>query len=216
VIYLNGDAEAVQRRGTSASSTGKDIVAVDHMTSEMEGLLGRLQNVVDAMSSSLQLAASPPPALTHTLKRHTEILHDYVQEFRKTRGSVASVRERANLLSGARSSSEAARLQAAITSAPNGVAAASFEALYEERAALSGASVGADAAIQTGLNLREDLERQRATFASMVQRMESMSEGMPAVNRLIVQIRRKKKRDVLIIAGVIALLLVITFCWRML
>jgi golgi SNAP receptor complex member 1 len=185
---------------------------VDHMTSEMEKLLGCLRTVVHAMSSSLEAAPpSPPPALVHTLQRHTEILHDYVQEFRKTSRSVATVRERADLLSGTRISSEAGRVRGVAASSSNGTSSAPIDALYAERTALAGASVGADTAIQTGLSLKEDLERQRAMFASMVERMETMSEGMPAVNRLIVQIRRKKKRDLLILGGVIAVLLLVSF-----
>jgi golgi SNAP receptor complex member 1 len=180
------------------------------MTAEMDVLLGRLQVVVDGMSASLSGAAgSPPPALAHTLQRHTEILHDYTQEFRKTRGSVSSLRERAELLSGARA--EKAR-----TAAGAGALSASAEALQRERAGLGAATAGADAAVATGLSLKEDLERQRAMFASMVERMETMSEGMPAVSRLIGQIRRKKKRDLYILGGVIAVLLFITFCWRIL
>jgi golgi SNAP receptor complex member 1 len=196
----------VQRR-PGPNSAGKELASVDHMTGEMEALLSKLQRVVDAMAASLGAATSAPPqALTHTLQRHTEILHDYTQEFRKTRGSVSSVRERAELLSGASTPKQLAQ----------GESANSADALFAERASLNGARVGADAAVQTGLNIKEDLERQRALFASMVERMETMSEGMPAVNRLIGQIRRKKKRDLFILAGVIGLLLFATFSWKML
>jgi golgi SNAP receptor complex member 1 len=202
--------EAVQRR-LGTNNPGKDLASVEHMTYEMEALLAKLQRVVDAMTASLGsvvggAAPAPPPALAHTLQRHTEILHDYTQEFRKTRGSVSSIRDRAELLSGASASP--------LKSLAHGDSGASTELLYAERAALNGARVGADAAVQTGLNIKEDLERQRALFASMVERMETMSEGMPAVNRLIGQIRRKKKRDVFILAGVIGTLLFVTMTWR--
>lgn len=180
------------------------------MTGEMEVLLSRLQGVVDGMQSSLQSSSSTaPPALAHTLQRHSEILHDYTQEFRKTRGSVASIRERTDLLNGGRSE----KARAAIA---GGVVGASAESLHAERASLNSAQSGADAAVQTGLSLKEDLERQRAMFASMVERMETMSEGMPAVSRLIGQIKRKKKRDMYILGGVIAFLLFVTFSWKVL
>lgn len=196
-------------RRTNAGTNGTtDLAAVEHMTGEMEVLLSRLQGVVDGMQSSLKTSSSaPPPALAHTLQRHSEILHDYSQEFRKTRGSVTSIRERADLLNGGRSE----KARAAIA---GGALGTSTESLQAERASLSAAQSGADSAVQTGLSLKEDLERQRAMFASMVERMETMSEGMPAVNRLIGQIKRKKKRDMYILGGVIAFLLFVTFSWK--
>jgi golgi SNAP receptor complex member 1 len=184
------------------------------MTGEMESLLSRLQAVVDSMSASLAGGStSAPPALAHTLLRHTEILHDYTQEFRKTRGSVTSARDRADLLGGI---GRAERARSAAGGSGVGVGDGGVDALQAERASLSNANSGADAAVAAGQSLKEDLERQRAMFASMVERMETMSEGMPAVSRLIGQIRRKKKRDLYVIGGVVAVLAFVTFRWRVL
>ena len=185
------------------------MLAAEQMTSDMERLLARLQVVVDSMNTSLKSSpGGTSVAHSHTLQRHQEILHDYNQEFRKTRGSVASVREYAELLSGGRADHGK-------KSSPNAQGGAATEALYAERASITAASSGADTAIATGLSLKEDLERQRAMFASMVERMETMSEGLPAINRLIGQIRRKRKRDVLIVAAVVGTLCFITFTWKM-
>ena len=70
--------------------------------------------------------------------------------------------------------------------------------------------MGADNVIGVGLRVREDLEKQRGAFKGMMGRIEGMNEGLPGVNRLIAQIRRKKKRDVLIMAFVVALCLAFT------
>lgn len=178
------------------------------MTSDMEALLSRLRIVVDAMAAGVtNSGGTPAPTLQHTMQRHAEILHDYNQEFRKTRDALAASRDHADLMAGAAAAAEGGRVR----SAGGGPG---LEGLYKERAAISGATSGADTAIATGLSLKEDLERQRAMFASMVERMETMSEGLPAVNRLIGQIRRKKKRDVLIMAAVVGTLLFITFSWK--
>lgn len=180
------------------------MVVAEQMTADIEAMLSRLHTVVESMTASLH--ASSSPALTHTLQRHSEIMHDYNQEFRKTRGSISSLREHAELMAGAHADLGKAR--------SGSVPGTGTESLYAERASLAGANSGADTAIATGLSLKEDLERQRAMFASMVERMETMSEGMPAVNRLIGQIRRKKKRDVFIMAAVVSSLLFITFAWK--
>lgn len=173
------------------------------MTADMDSLLARLRAVVDAMTAN---ASGAPPTLAHTLTRHTEILHDYAQEFRKTRSTIKSHKEHAELMSGSTTPNK----MTSTSSLPG----AGMDALYAERASISAATSGADTAISTGLSLKEDLDRQRAMFASMVERMETMSEGLPAVNRLIGQIRRKKKRDVLIMASIVSVLLFITFSWK--
>lgn len=203
----NWHAIALQRRVPNGNNNNKDSLAAEQMTTDMETLLLRLQQVVDSMSSTLKAnGGTSSVAHTHTLQRHTEILHDYNQEFRKTRGSIKSMREHAELMAGARIDTAKARSL--------GASSAASDTLYAERASIASATNGADSAINSGLSLKEDLERQRAMFASMVERMETMSEGLPAVNRLIGQIRRKKKRDVLIISAVVATLLFITFSWK--
>lgn len=72
-----------------------------------------------------------------------------------------------------------------------------------------------DAALSAGAALREDLERQRQTFASMVARMDAVGERVPGINRLIGQIRRKKKRDVMVMALVVATLVFLTGLWKL-
>lgn len=198
----HGD-EAVQRRALP-----RDRALADAMTLEMESLLSRLRAVVDAMSDT-SLASTVGPTLQHTRQRHAEILHDYNQEFRKTRDAITSSRDTADLMAGV--SVDMSAGNAATMGSHVGV-----DALYKERASIAAATGGAETTIATGLNLKEDLDRQRAMFASMVERMETMSEGLPAVNRLIGQIRRKKKRDVFVMAGVVGILLFMTFSWKVL
>ncbi len=201
---------ALQRRPAATSretSLTSALSAAESSTAELEALLARLSSVVDALAAG---EGSGAPAASHahrahTVQRHSEILHDYNKEFRKTRKSVASLRDSAELFSGATVPRQS----------PPQSTMSTVDALHTERVALAGASAAADSAAGAGMSLKEDLERQRAMFASMVERMETMSEGIPAVNRLIGQIRRKKKRDVLILSAVIALLLLVTFSWKL-
>lgn len=209
LLAICGD-EAVHRRPTNER---RDASTAEAMTTDMEALLSKLSAVIEAMSSIHSTSgdgkAPSSAAYAHTLQRHSEILHDYQQEFRKTRSSFAMLRERSELLAGADRSRGPLGAQGIDNST-------GLDALYKERASISAATAGADTTIATGLSLKEDLDRQRAMFASMVERMETMSEGLPAVNRLIGQIRRKKKRDVFIIGAVISTLLFITFSWKVL
>lgn len=223
-LLANCGDEAVQRRPTHDR---RDAATAEAMTSDMEALLSKLSAVIDAMSSSIGggvgvMKGTGSAAAAHTLQRHSEILYDYQQEFRKTRNSITALSEHAELISGAngatgkKSLSTSSSSTALDGSTTNGVSSdnTGLDALYKERASISASSTGAETAIATGLSLKEDLDRQRAMFASMVERMETMSEGLPAVNRLIGQIKRKKKRDVLIVGVVISTLLFITFSWK--
>lgn len=247
-VLANCGDEAVQRRPTHDRRDAA--TTAEAMTSDMEVLLSKLSAVIDAMSSSIGVGVMKgtssnssgggnTAAASHTLQRHSEILYDYQQEFRKTRNSITTLSEHAELMSGANGKkpllstcSSSTALDGSTMNANgssgtsnNGVVVVSssvatdnnntgLDALYKERASISASSTGAETAIATGLSLKEDLDRQRAMFASMVERMETMSEGLPAVNRLIGQIKRKKKRDVLILGVVISTLLFITFSWK--
>lgn len=204
------NSAALQRRPAAVpreSSLSAALSAAEASTAELEALLARLTSVVDALAAGENSSqpSSTQAHRAHTVQRHSEILHDYNKEFRKTRKTVASLRDSAELFSGATLPRQS----------PPQAAMSAADALHSERIALAGASSAAESATGAGLSLKEDLERQRAMFASMVERMETMSEGIPAVNRLIGQIRRKKKRDVLILSAAIAVLLFATFSWKM-
>mmetsp|Transcript_29365 Transcript_29365/g.113744 ORF Transcript_29365/g.113744 Transcript_29365/m.113744 type:complete len:86 (-) Transcript_29365:1522-1779(-) len=58
---------------------------MEHVAMEIETLLARLTDVVEAMEAYLasNAAASGNPTMAHTLERHSEILNDYKREFRK-------------------------------------------------------------------------------------------------------------------------------------
>lgn len=190
----NGDDAGIQRRGGSREI----VMGVDEMTRDLEGLLDGLSSVVDGMGRVVS------DGNRHIVQRHVEIAQDYRGEFRKTRVGIAGSRKHGELMGGATTGSAGGI----------GTGVSNVGSVFMERASITAANNGADVAIATGVSLKEDLDRQRALFASMVERMESMSEGLPGVNRLIGQIRRKKRRDGVIFATVIATLLLITFCWR--
>lgn len=192
-------------RGNAAGGDASDAPgAADHMAIELEALLVRLSETVDAMGRALHAASAPPaPSMTHILERHNEILNDYKNEFRKAKGSLLSAKEHQDLLSSVRQDM-----------VKRGLVAGANGDVYAERTAIAGATSAADGAMNQGLSLREELERQRAMFASMVDRMEAVGESVPSINRLIGQIRRKRKRDVYIFAAVVATFTFITIIWK--
>lgn len=178
----------------------------------MEGLLARLAAAVDAMSRAQSATGAAAVgggggASRHAVARHADILRDYTSEFRRTQRALVAAREAADGLAGARAE--------LLGGGGGGGTSAVAGGLYAERSSLSAASAGADAALSAGAALREDLERQRQTFASMVARMDAVGERVPGINRLIGQIRRKKKRDVMVMALVVATLVFLTGLWKL-
>lgn len=177
--------------------------AVEHVAMEIESLLARLTEVVEAMEVYMasNTSVSGNPTMVHTLERHSEILNDYKREYRKKKvrkgfmsrcvhlrsvpclrvcrwmrfmelrmlswalvslwflqGSLSLVREQNELLSAARLKEKSG-------------ATTGHEALYAERNSAIGATSAVDSALAQGTSLREQLEHQRAMFASMMQRV---------------------------------------------
>ncbi|KAK1858487.1 hypothetical protein I4F81_001089 [Pyropia yezoensis] len=195
----------------NGNATSDGFAAAEHICTEVEGLLSRLAAAVDAMSRAQSATGSSAVgvgggASRHMVARHADILRDYTTEFQRTQRALVASREAADGLACAR---------AELLGGGGGGAAAVAGGLYAERSSLSAASTGADAALNAGAALREDLERQRQTFASMVARMDAVGERVPGINRLIRQIRRKKKRDVMVMALVVATLVFLTGLWKL-
>jgi len=206
----------IQRRHGS-DGNGSAAAGAEVMGMELEHLIERLAEVIEAMGDSAAASAIPStiaaggadsngatsmPTSSHMYQRHSEILNDYRNEFRRTKKLMVMVKEKNDLV------------VPAFKRPASAAGVANADALYAERAALIGASSGVDTSIEKGVSLRDELERQRQNFASMMGRMEEASSKVPTLNRIIGQIKRKKKRDIIIFAGVIVVLTLVTVIWK--
>eukprot|EP00871_Galdieria_phlegrea_P000125 jgi/Galph1/1112/GphlegSOOS_G5855.1 len=194
-------------QGTKPMSSGnKSFVSEEYkISSEIEQLLRKLGQVNESMGRFLASSSATSLSQSHALQRHQEILSDYIQEFRKVKATLRNMVEKQELLETSQRNS--------VPASPNLSSQEGF--LLKERNAISNSDRGADLAINQGLAVKEDLARQRQVFASMVSRMEHVSERLPRLNRLIGQIRRRKRRDLIILCCVMSLLMVVTLFWRM-
>jgi Golgi SNAP receptor complex protein 1 len=95
------DAEMVQFGRLDLSEPGLSS-AFDVRGREIEAMLNRLQEVNDQMSRQASTATGPAASTMHVLQRHREILHDFMQEFSKTKSNLKSADERQQLLSSVR------------------------------------------------------------------------------------------------------------------
>ncbi|CAN8075682.1 unnamed protein product [Agarophyton chilense] len=87
--------DGMQRRNTSTKDCAQ-------MTNEMEQVLKQLSQTIQTMRDMVQQQSKTKISSTssHTLQRHTEILRDYTQEFKKTTSMIGAHREHAELLQG--------------------------------------------------------------------------------------------------------------------
>ncbi|KEH29129.1 SNAP receptor complex protein [Medicago truncatula] len=71
------------------------------MEMEIQSLLEKLLDINDSMSRCAA-SAGPATSVTQKLARHRDILHEFTQEFRRTKGNINSMKEHAELLGSVR------------------------------------------------------------------------------------------------------------------
>ncbi|KAG7282522.1 hypothetical protein CRUP_020237 [Coryphaenoides rupestris] len=175
------------RRGDSSDTTpllnnSSQDRMFDTMSVELEQLLAKLTGVNDKMAeyTSTPGAASLNAALMHTLQRHRDILQDYTNEFHKTKGNFLAIREREDLLGTYKSGS--------------GVNNRRTELFLKEHEHLRNSDRLMDDTI------RIPIAQQSYTRLRFKMRR---THRFPAINNLIQRVNLRKRRDSLILGGVI-------------
>uniref|UniRef100_A0A3B5LEM9 Golgi SNAP receptor complex member 1 n=1 Tax=Xiphophorus couchianus TaxID=32473 RepID=A0A3B5LEM9_9TELE len=170
------------------------------MTSEVEQLLSKLSTVNDKMAEYTNTpgALSHNAALRHTFQRHRDILQDYTHEFHKTKSNFLSLREREDLLGSVRRDIESYK-------SSSGVNNRRSELFLKEHEHLRNIAMAT----------KENITFQRGMLKSIQTRVTTLANRFPAINSLIQKIDLRKRRDSLILGGVIGictiLLLLYTF-----
>ncbi|PNJ34434.1 GOSR1 isoform 8 [Pongo abelii] len=156
------------------------------MAIEIEQLLARLTGVNDKMAEYTNSAGVPSlnAALMHTLQRHRDILQDYTHEFHKTKANFMSIRERENLMGSVRKDIDG-----------SGVNNRRTELFLKEH----------DHLRNIAMATKENMTSQRGMLKSIHSKMNTLANRFPAVNSLIQRINLRKRRDSLILGGVIGI-----------
>lgn len=177
--------------GTSASS-GRETPAL--LQRDIEQLLSQLGEVNDKMSRGMGegggLAAS-----MHVLQRHREILHDFTQEFNKTRANLRASDERDQLLSSVQQDIRDARKSAG----------SGQDVLLRERNALQNTNRMTDDLVGQATAQLGALNEQRSTFGGIGSKLTEIAAASPQINAMIGYLARRKKRDKLVLGAVIGL-----------
>uniref|UniRef100_A0A2I3G0P2 Golgi SNAP receptor complex member 1 n=1 Tax=Nomascus leucogenys TaxID=61853 RepID=A0A2I3G0P2_NOMLE len=156
------------------------------MAIEIEQLLARLTGVNDKMAEYTNSAGVPSlnAALMYTLQRHRDILQDYTHEFHKTKANFMAIRERENLMGSVRKDIDG-----------SGVNNRRTELFLKEH----------DHLRNIAMATKENMTSQRGMLKSIHSKMNTLANRFPAVNSLIQRINLRKRRDSLILGGVIGI-----------
>ncbi|ERM94733.1 Golgi SNAP receptor complex member 1-2 [Amborella trichopoda] len=164
------------------------------MEMEIQSLLEKLLDTNDAMSRCAASAA-PTTSINQKLARHRDILHEYMQEFKRTKGNINSMREHADLLNSVRD--DISEYKASGSMSPR-------ISLLRERAAIHGSISHMEEVISQAQSTKAVLSSQRTLFADVQGKVKQLSDKFPIIRGLLGAIRRKRSRDTLILSAVIA------------
>uniref|UniRef100_A0A4W5PXL2 Golgi SNAP receptor complex member 1 n=1 Tax=Hucho hucho TaxID=62062 RepID=A0A4W5PXL2_9TELE len=192
------------RRGDSNSDTAPLLNnstqdrMFETMSVEIEQLLAKLTGVNDKMAeyTSTPGVTSLNAALMHTLQRHRDILQDYTHEFHKTKANFLAIREREDLLGSVRKDIETYK-------SGSGVNNRRTELFLKEHEHLRNSDRLMDDTISIAMATKENMTSQRGLLKSIQSRVNTLANRFPAINNLIQRLNLRKRRDSLILGGVI-------------
>ncbi|XP_064612163.1 Golgi SNAP receptor complex member 1-like isoform X2 [Liolophura sinensis] len=170
----------------------------DTMGMEIEQLLARLTETNDKMaeySQSISLTA-PNAALLHTLQRHRDILQDYSHEFQKTKANIAALQEREDLLGSVRRDINAYKNSSGLNRRT--------ELYLKEHEHIRNSERLVDEQISIAMATKENLQAQKGFLGTISQKVNAISNRFPVINSLMQRINIRKRRDSIILGGVIA------------
>ncbi|XP_014069896.2 Golgi SNAP receptor complex member 1 isoform X1 [Salmo salar] len=192
------------RRGDSNSDTAPLLNnstqdrMFETMSVEIEQLLAKLTGVNDKMAeyTSTPGVTSLNAALMHTLQRHRDILQDYTHEFHKTKANFLAIREREDLLGSVRKDIETYK-------SGSGVNNRRTELFLKEHEHLRNSDRLMDDTISIAMATKENMTSQRGLLKSIQSRVNTLANRFPAINNLVQRLNLRKRRDSLILGGVI-------------
>uniref|UniRef100_A0ABK0LMK8 Golgi SNAP receptor complex member 1 n=1 Tax=Rattus norvegicus TaxID=10116 RepID=A0ABK0LMK8_RAT len=169
------------------------------MAIEIEQLLARLTGVNDKMAEYTHSAGVPSlnAALMHTLQRHRDILQDYTHEFHKTKANFMAIRERENLMGSVRKDIESYKSGSGVNNRRTELFLKEHDHLRNQIFSFLPSSIA--------MATKENMTSQRGMLKSIHSKMNTLANRFPAVNSLIQRINLRKRRDSLILGGVIGI-----------
>mmetsp|Transcript_6592 Transcript_6592/g.13598 ORF Transcript_6592/g.13598 Transcript_6592/m.13598 type:complete len:231 (+) Transcript_6592:265-957(+) len=182
---------SMTEQGTAASLSWDEEATLQQ---EIQRLLNHLQDLITGRLAQ----ASRSPSQKAVVNRYREILLDLRGELEKSRQTVRRAAERRELLQGASST--------AIQSGND----PAMDHLLRERNYINNSMNAAGNVIDQAEAVRTDLRFQGRSLRNTQGLLGALTTNIPGLNTLVEQIRRKRSRDDMIVAGVIATCILFT------
>lgn len=172
----------------------KDDLILESMTSDIQQQLLKLSEINQLMSE-VSSGQAQSTALQHTLQRHHDILHDYTAEFQKTRNHLQSKKEREDLLGSVKRDIDAYKHDSGRNRRT--------ELYLKENEHLKSSDRLVDDQISIAMETKEHIMAQRDTMKRIQSRVNDLASRFPVINSVVQRINIKKKRDAIVVGGVI-------------
>lgn len=203
----SGTAARSDALGNAFETCGRVEMEIDRLRGINEDMARTLKRDEErAMSASASVSTTTNAgsvnggeyrdARTHTLQRHREVLSEYAGELRRLRRDAEDEAGRDALLGGASRRGGGGG---------GGGDDESMEArLIRERARVAGSTSAVDDIIGVAQNTARELFAQRGALQNAGAKLMSMTNRVPVLNNLILAIKKKKNKDAVILAAVVA------------
>lgn len=168
--------------------------SLDAQAADIEGLLQRLMDVNTAMSGAV---SGGDGHRSHTLARHKDIVMEFTQEYRRVKNTVDANREHASLLGG--------RGDVGMGGGGDFGDSSASGQLLRERQTIHSSTSKVDDVIGQAQATAAALVNQRAIFANVANNLSAIGNRFPVINNMLAAIKRKKNKDNIILAVVVAL-----------
>ncbi|KAG7699043.1 hypothetical protein KL930_002170 [Ogataea haglerorum] len=161
----------------------------------LSALVKELNRVVDSQSLNNTISASKMQQLT----RHRENLNQYTIDFNRIKSTIKQERDKINLLSFVRTDIEDHQRRV------DGSGGSDSEDGYmlNERLRLNQQHSAMDTLLSQVFETRDEILRQRNVLSSVGNRLQRSLSTMPGLKVLLSKINTRRKRDSLIIAGLL-------------
>lgn len=166
------------------------------MEIEIMSLLRELGEINERISMSLTEAdRKHSTAALHAQQHHKGRLREYEKDFRTIRSNVESAKAQAELLSTVRKD----------------ISAYKEGGRDDVRLSLDDAQDELSRVLGSAMSNRASLSNQRSTVDESINKLKAATLMLPGVNNLMNKIRRRKARDLIIIAVVISIMIVFLY-----
>ena len=197
---IDGKLATLQRAASTAGVGVRDALlagdSLDAQVTDLESLLQRLADVSTAMAGAVKGGVGDSRA--HTLARHKDIYAEYQSELRRAKNAVQQSRESAELLGSGRVSG------GLNWNDPFGDSSAGSQ-LMRERGTIMSSTSKVDDVIGQAQATAAALVNQRGIFQNVNRNLDAIGGRFPMVNNLLTAIRRKRSKDTMVLATVVAI-----------